>query len=64
MHGYKWPINCTRTRTGKQLLKDVDAALCAMFDPDAWHSKISFLEGARTNDVDIVCQMTVMHGLW
>eukprot|EP01048_Picozoa_sp_COSAG05_P005808 COSAG05_NODE_355_length_10856_cov_7.197174_1_plen_682_part_00 len=37
----------TRTNTGKQLLRDVDAAVCAMFDPDAWHSKISFLEGSR-----------------
>lgn len=37
--------NYTRSRPGAQLLQDLDAAVSAMFDPDSWHSKISFLEG-------------------
>ena len=36
----------TKSAPGRQLLRDVDAAVAAMFDPDNWHSKISIFESS------------------
>ena len=32
MHGYKWPINCTRTRTDHTLEKPVECGAGCLFD--------------------------------